>query len=135
MLLEYNMGDPTLAGNLADLEAKYEKQQTVYHNIAGSDHPDKDALLKSKREMSDTLQQMLALSAKSGTGDQQQELIRRIMEIQRDYNGLLVATDDLETLRRINQFTDMRMSVQTKVYGVAFIACAFALLLMVTRTR
>jgi len=128
--------DPTAAGNMADLEAKYQKQQIVYNNINGSERPDKeDALLNAKRDMSDTLQQMLALSAKSGTEDQQQMLIRRIMEIQRDYNGLLVATDDLETLRRINQFTDMRVSVQTKIYGVAFIACAFALLFMVTRTR
>ena len=124
--------DPTAAGNMADLEAKYQKQQIVYNNINGSD---KDALLNAKRDMSDTLQQMLALSAKSGTEDQQQMLIRRIMEIQRDYNGLLVATDDLETLRRINQFTDMRESTQTKIYGVAFIACALALLVMVTRTR
>lgn len=135
MLPRHNMADPTAAGNMADLEEKYQRQQVIYHNLIGSDHPDANALLNIKREMGETLSEMLALSARSGSENQQQELIRRIMEIQRDYNGLLVATDDLETLRRIHQFTDMRESTQTKIYGVAFIACAIALLVMVTRTR
>jgi hypothetical protein len=35
--------------------------------------------------------------------EERDELINRLRQIQRDYNGLLVNTDNLETLRRIRQ--------------------------------
>jgi hypothetical protein len=78
---------------------------------------------------------MLELSARSGTDSQQQELIRRIMEIQRDYNGLLVSTDKLETLRRIHQQMDATQGTGLKLFGVLFVVAALSLILMTTRTR
>ena len=139
MLPEYNMSDPTAAGNMADLEAEYGKRKVIYDNLvanalAKSDTSKIDSIANAKKAMSDTLDKMLEVSAKSGTESQQQELILRIMEIQRDYNGLLVATDKLETLRRISQITEVREGTEMKLYGLAFLLASIGLLVAVTRT-
>ena len=140
MLPRHKMSDPTAAGNMADLEAEFRKRKTIYNNLVASaleknDTTQVNAIASAKQAMAETLDKMLALSAKTGSSDQQNELIRRVMEIQRDYNGLLVATDKLETLRRIHQFTDEREGATMKLYGVAFLIATLGLLVMVTRTR
>jgi len=121
---------------MADLESEYQKRKALYDKlVATNDSTKADAIMTAKRAMSDTLDKMLALSAQSGTESQQQMLILRIMEIQRDYNGLLVATDKLETLRRIHQITDVREGTEMKLYGAAFLIAALGLLVIVTRTH
>ena len=134
------MPDPTAAGNMADLEAEYQRRKTIYDNLVASalatnDASKVDAIAAAKQAMNETLSKMLALSARSGTSDQQDELIRRIMEIQRDYNGLLVATDKLETLRKIRQFQESRTGADLKIYGLGFLIAGLALVVMITRRR
>ena len=127
--------DPTAAGRMADLETEYQKRKALYDRLAAANPPNTSALLDAKKAMSDTLDKMLDLSAKTGTESQQKTLIYRIMEIQRDYNGLLVATDDLETLRRISQVTEAREGTEMKLYGAAFLVASIGLLIAVTRTH
>lgn len=132
--------DVTAVGNMADLEAEYQTRKNVYDNLVASalatnDASKVDAIAAAKQAMNETLSKMLALSARSGTSDQQDELIRRIMEIQRDYNGLLVATDKLETLRKIRQFQESRTGADLKIYGLGFLIAGLALVVMMTRTR
>jgi hypothetical protein len=132
--------DPTTGGNMTDLEAEYQRRKIVYDNLvadalAKNDASKVDAIAAAKQAMNETLNKMLALSAKTGTADQQEELVRRIMEIQRDYNGLLVATDKLETLRRIHQFMDERGGSELKLYGIAFFLATMGLFIMVIRTH
>lgn len=134
------MPDPTDAGNLADLDADYDKKKAIYNTLVqdalhNNDPSRIDAILAAKQAMTESLSKMLALSAKSGTDAQQHELIRRIMEIQRDYNGLLVATDKLQTLRMINQTVEARQGTGLKIYGTLFIVGALMLLVVVARTR
>jgi len=134
------MPDPTAAGNMADLESEYQRRKTIYDNLVASalatnDVSKLDAIARAKQGMSDTLSKMLALSAGSGTSAQQEELIRRVMEIQRDYNGLLVSTDKLETLRKIRQFQESRTGTDLKIYGLGFLIAGLALIVMMTRTR
>jgi hypothetical protein len=134
------MADPTNTGNMADLEAEYQKRKTVYDNLvqdalANNDQSNIDAIAAAKVAMNDSLNKMLEVSAKSGTESQQQELIHRIMEIQRDYNGLLVSTDKLQTLRLLHQSLDVRDSFGLKLLGGAFLIATFALLVQVTRTH
>jgi hypothetical protein len=127
--------DPTAAGKMADLESEYQKRKVLYDRlVATNDSSNANAILNAKKAMSDTLDKMLELSAQTGTESQQKTLIYRIMEIQRDYNGLLVATDDLETLRRIERVTEAREGTEMKLYGAAFLIAAFGLLVIVTRT-
>lgn len=132
--------DPTLNGNMEEIEQEFQTRKRIYENlvadaIARNDSSKIDAIAAAKKAMGDSLSKMLELSARSGTDSQQQELIRRIMEIQRDYNGLLVSTDKLETLRRIEQQMDATQGTGLKLFGVLFVVAALSLILMTTRTR
>ena len=112
-----------------DLETKFQQQKTVYDNLVSNalDANDAspgtiDAIAKAKAAMNDTLSDMLQLAEQTGRGASQDELIKRIMEIQRDYNGLLVATDKLETLRRIHQQQDLEANGNLRIYGLGFLS-------------
>ena len=125
---------------MRDLEADYQKRKIIYDNlvasaIANDDQSKIDAIAEAKVAMSDSLNKMLEVSARSGTESQQQELIRRIMEIQRDYNGLLTGTDKLQTLRLLQQSIDVRDSFGLKLLGGAFLIATLALVVQVMRTR
>jgi hypothetical protein len=132
--------DPTHAGNMEEIEQEFQIRKRIYENlvadaIARNDSSKIDAIAAAKQAMGESLSKMLELSSRSGTESQQQELIRRIMEIQRDYNGLLVSTDKLETLRRIEQQMDATQGTGLKLFGVLFAVAALSLILMTTRTR
>jgi hypothetical protein len=123
-----------------ELEAKYQSQKRVYDQLVAnalknSDLSDIPKIAAAKKAMSDTLSEMLALSESTNKGGQQEELIRRIMQIQRDYNGLLVSTDKLETLRKIHQFQDAKADVNLKIYGLGFLVASVVLVILVTRTH
>ena len=123
---------------MEDLEAEYQNRKKIYDNLVASaletnDASKIDAIADAKKAMSETLSKMLQLSVTLGAENQQDELIRRIMEIQRDYNGLLVATDKLETLRKIHQFQDSKTDVNLKIYGLGFLIASFALLVAIVR--
>jgi hypothetical protein len=125
---------------MEEIEQEFQTRKRIYENlvadaIARNDSSKIDAIAAAKKAMGDSLSKMLELSARSGTDSQQQELIRRIMEIQRDYNGLLVSTDKLETLRRIHQQMDATQGTGLKLFGVLFVVAALSLILMTTRTR
>lgn len=132
--------DPTAAGNMSELEAEYQSRKIVYDNLVASALATNDSsmtneIAAAKQAMNDTLSKMLALSAKTGTDSQQQELIHRIMEIQHDYNELLVGTDKLQTLRLLHQTLDVRDSFGLKLFGGFFVVAALAVLVLVMRTR
>ena len=83
--------------------------------------------------MNNTLSEMLRLTEQTGRGASQDELIERIMEIQRDYNGLLVATDKLETLRRIRQQQDLVANGSLRIYGLGFLIACVGLIIVIAR--
>ena len=126
---------------MTDLRAKYQHQKEVYDGLVQNavihnDFSNNNAILAAQQAMSETLSQMAALSVSSGADtDEQNELIRRVMEIQRDYNGLLVGTDKLQTLRMIYQTEDAMKGTGVKVMGALFVAASLALLLVIMRTR
>ena len=129
-----------MQGNIDDAEAEYRRRKAVYdnlveHALATNDASNVEAIAEAKKAMAESLSKMLELSTKSGTENQQQELIRRIMEIQRDYNGLLSATDKLETLRRIHQTIDVQHSTGIKTIGLFFTVGVVALLVMLLKPR
>jgi len=133
------MNDPTARTNMAELEATYQHHKRIYDALVAqtlqtNDLTKIDQVLTATRTMSESLSEMLAQSAQSGTTVQQEELIRRIMEIQRDYNGLLVSTDKLETLRRIHQFMEGQQTSGLQMFGTFFIVASLGLLVMMMRT-
>ena len=124
---------------MQDLEDEYKARKAVYDSLVKNaletnDVSKVDAIANAKKAMTDTLSKMLALSESAGPSPQQDELIRRIMQIQYDYNGLLVATDKLETLRKIHQFQDAKADVNLKIYGLGFLAASLALVILIART-
>jgi hypothetical protein len=136
------MADPTAAANLADLQAEYNRKKAIYDDLvdnalANNDASKISAIMAAKQAMSEALSKVLDLTVKLGKDgdDQQNELIRRIMEIQRDYNGLLVATDKLQTLRMIHQTMDVQNGVGLKMFGVLFAVTSLALIAVAIRTR
>ena len=119
---------------------EYQNRKKLYDSlvasaIANDDQTKIDAIAAAQVAMSDSLNKMMAVSAQSGTESQQQELTRRIMQIQRDYNGLLVGTDKLQTLRLLQQSIDVRDSFGLKLLGGAFLIAVLALTVQVMRTR
>lgn len=133
------MNDPTAPATMEDLEAKFQHHKRIYDTLVAetlrtNDLTKIDQVLTATQTMSESLSEMLAQSAKSGTTVQQEELIRRIMEIQRDYNGLLVSTDKLETLRRIHQFMSVQQDAGLRMFGTFFIIASLGILVMIMRT-
>ena len=131
--------DPTLKANMDELEREYQRQVAHKEQLVKSaentqNNTKLNEIAAATRSIDETLEKMAKLIADSGSDDQQDVLIRRIMEIQRDYNGLLVSTDKLETLRRIRQMTDMREGYQLKLYGLFFLLASIGLIITITRT-
>ena len=123
-----------------DLEAKFQQQKTVYDNLVSNALETNDAspgtiegIARAKAAMNETLSEMLQLAEQTGRGASQDELIERIMEIQRDYNGLLVATDKLETLRRIRQQQDLAANGNLRIYGLGFLIACVGLVIVIAR--
>lgn len=59
------------------------------------------------------------------------ELLERLRKIQKDYNGLLENTDQLETLRRIRQQESREADRQLYMYLIFFLLVALAIVLFV----
>ena len=123
---------------MADLRGEFRRRQEVYdglvqHALETNDSTTLNEIAAAKKAMNDTLSKMLALSSKTGTAEEQEELIERIMKIQRDYNGILASTDKLETLRRIHQFEEVQKGSGTKIFGALFVAASLALLIVLIR--
>jgi FtsZ-binding cell division protein ZapB len=55
------------------------------------------------------------------------ELVDKLRQIQNDYNGLLVNTDQLETLRRIRQQENGEAERQLRMYLFFFLAICLAI--------
>ena len=123
-----------------DLEAKFQQQKRVYDNLVSNALDNNDAtpgtisaIADAKAAMNNTLSEMLQLTEQTGRGASQDDLIERIMEIQRDYNGLLVATDKLETLRRIRQQQDLAANGNLRIYGLGFLIACVGLIIVIAR--
>lgn len=95
---------------MSELRSRYETLQKQYDTtmndaISRNDATKLQELRRLNQEISTVLSQLLDHSAQFNTKDQE-ELVRRLQQIQKDYNGLITATDDLETLRRIRAYEE-----------------------------
>lgn len=96
-----------------DLRAKYlrktaEYDAAVQRAVAGNDVSQLPHIRQLNSELSALLDKMIEVMtfAKKDTPlivKERDELVKKLRRIQMDYNGLLVNTDTLETLRRIRQ--------------------------------
>lgn len=126
------------AGNLRDLEQEYKALLSQYNTLweqVKSIRSEAQATQVSEQlkalnvKLANVLERMMAFQSESPS-EVRDELVRRLAEIQRDYNGLLVSTDKLTTLRTIRQHETKATNQTLSIYLFVFIALAVALLVM-----
>lgn len=118
-----------------ELRKQYEKQVAEYESIIRSGDPSKmERLRQLNTAIGNTLNKMIEQLTflKKDTPNlkkERDELLERLRQIQKDYNGLLVNTDQLETLRRIRQQESGEADKQLQMYLFFFLAVCLAILL------
>lgn len=116
---------------MSDLRSQYETKKQQYDTLlATADASKLPELRRLNQELSGLLSQMLENSARYNTADEE-ELIRRLQQIQKDYNGLITSTDDLETLRRIRAYETDTSKKTLYWYIVAMIVAAVLVIVFI----
>ena len=125
-----------------ELRTKYERQLAEYDTLVKTALETEDisqvsTLRTLNTELSRTLNEMIEKLTymKKDTPtlkSQRDELLDRLRQIQLDYNGLLVNTDTLETLRRIRQQEGTEANRQLyMMFGMFLIVCLILVLYLV----
>ena len=122
-----------------NLNVKYKGQSTDYDALVKDAiaRQDESAIPKIKtanEAISQTLNDMIAQITfmKKDTPvilAERDRLVKELRQIQKDYNGLLATTDQLETLRRIRQEEGSEYKKQLYWYLIAFFAVCLLILL------
>lgn len=129
------------------LKAKYTTQLAEYDTLSSQAIQSEDTtkipkLRELNIKIAETLNEMIEKLTflKQNTSDIKEErskLIQKLGQIQRDYSGLIAATDTLETLRRIRQQASHDADSQLRLYLLFFLLLAlcivFYLLFMAQR--
>jgi hypothetical protein len=123
------------------LKAKYATQLDQYNTLSSQAIQAEDtSQIPKLREMNiaiaGTLNEMIEKLTflKENTPDIKQErntLIQKLGQIQRDYSGLIAATDTLETLRRIRQQATYDADYQLRLYLLFFLLLALCIVFYV----
>jgi hypothetical protein len=124
-----------------ELRAKYEKQVKDYdalvvNSIETNDVSQVSKLRQMNAAIANTLNSMIETLTflKKDTPSikkERDELLTRLTQIQLDYNGLKVNTDQLETLRRIRQQENSEVNRELYMYlGFFFVVCLILLLFL-----
>jgi hypothetical protein len=84
-------------------------------------------------QLSQTVSSMLAAAAANpdDIDSYRDELVKKLIRIQRDYNGLITSTDQLETLRRIRGYEASKFDSTFLFYLWAFLLLCIVLLVVV----
>ncbi len=122
-----------------ELKAKYQRQLKEYDDainaaISTQDGSKIESLKQMNMALTNTLNEMIEKLSflKKDTPElvkYRDELIARLRDIQKDYNGLLVNTDTLETLRRIRQQESGEANRELYWYIVFFLIVCILIIL------
>ena len=123
------------------LKAKYVSQLAEYDTLSSQAIQSEDTtkipkLRELNIKIAETLNQMIEKLTflKQNTPDIKKErnaLIQKLGQIQRDYSGLIAATDTLETLRRIRQQASYDADYQLRLYLLFFLLLAICIVFYV----
>jgi hypothetical protein len=128
------------------MDAQYQSLAQQYQRLAEEALSDPTKLQPNTEKMKALNTRMATLldgtitemTSAGVTGDlarQRDALIEKLRRIQRDYNGLLVNTDKMETLRRIRGFQEEDWKGKLKLYIVFFAILAGIMFLVVLFKR
>lgn len=122
-----------------ELKVKYERQLKEYDDaineaISTQDSSKIESLKQMNMALSKTLNDMIEKLTflKKETPElvrYRDELVTRLRQIQMDYNGLLVNTDKLETLRRIRQQESGEAKRELYWYMIFFLVVSISMML------
>ena len=124
-------------GNMNDLEQQYAALVAQYDALWNQarnvqSQPQANQLAEQLKtlnvQLGAVLDRMIAFQSETPS-EVRDELVRRLAEIHRDYNGLLVSTDTLTTLRTIRAHEGVNQSLP--LYLFAFVALAVLLLVVI----
>jgi len=123
------------------LKAKYVSQLAEYDTLSSQAIQSEDTtkipkLRELNIKIAETLNEMIEKLTflKQNTSDIKEErskLIQKLGQIQRDYSGLIAATDTLETLRRIRQQASHDADSQLRLYLLFFLLLALCIVFYV----
>lgn len=117
-----------------ELRVKYENQLKEYDALVDTAINTNDTTYIAKlralnegiaKTLNEMIQKLTFMKKESPSlTKERDELITRLRQIQMDYNGLLVNTDNLETLRRIRQQESTEANRQLYIYfGLFLLVC------------
>lgn len=129
-----------------EIRVKYERQIKEYEDIVATALDTNDttqlARIRSMNQaIAKTLNEMIEKSTflKKDTPSltkERDELVSRLRQIQMDYNGLLVNTDQLETLRRVRQQESTEANRQLYWYiGFFLLVCLLLIVYLAFMTH
>jgi chromosome segregation ATPase len=129
-----------------ELRTKYEQQLSEYNTLVEKSLNTNDtsqiAELRRRNEalaktLNDMIQKLTFLKKETPSlTDERDRLVSRLRQIQMDYNGLLVNTDQLETLRRIRQQEGTEANRQLYLFiGFFLLVCLVMVLYLAFATH
>lgn len=117
-----------------ELRAKYDRQFKEYDTLVASAINANDTSQVAKlrvlnegiaKTLNEMIEKITFMKKESPTlAEERDTLIVRLRQIQMDYNGLVVNSDNLETLRRIRQQESTEANRELYIYlGLFFLTC------------
>jgi len=118
-----------------DLEKTYQLQYALYEEALAAPTPDVEKVKQLNVQLSNTLHSMIETltNVRKETGGikvYRDELLRRLHNVQREYNGLAQDKDALETLRRIREGEQSRVDGSLHLYLIGFFTAAILLIVV-----
>ena len=128
------------------MEAQYQSLAQQYQRLAEEALNDptkvtsntekmKSLSIQMARLLDSAISDMTSGGARGDLATQRDALVEKLRRIQRDYNGLLVNTDKVETLRRIRGFQEEDWKGKLKLYIIFFAILAGVMFLFVLFKR
>jgi len=107
------------------LQQTYAIKKSAYETMIASSNPNMNELKRLNTELSDILTQMLneLAKVKEDAGHIEQyrnDLVRKLVVIQKDYTTLLNEREQLRTLRALREYEETKFNAAFFWYGLVF---------------
>jgi hypothetical protein len=120
-----------------DLERSYTAKRAEYETLIATSNPSVEAVKKLNQDLAEILNKMLVELAKvkedaGHIGAHRDNLVKKLVAVQKDYNELLGEKDQLATLKTMRQGQDIKFNGAFYMYvvGLAVVSLLFFLVLM-----
>jgi hypothetical protein len=126
------MSAPVAAGQLADLETKYQAASKEYDTkvtaaLATADATAAAAAVKAKQEMVRLAEEMVSVTTQT-MDSKHREFLDRLHKLQAEYNTLSASNDHLKTLQAIRAREEEKFEGPFYFFGGLFVVSCAALL-------